>query len=670
MKRLMRSAAVLLAVTAAACAPETTAPGPERDPTLPQGRPIPTTHEVEAITAALNALSGFVPNTQSLVSHFDALVSAVNAYPPPSPEVDAALAALIAKIELEYNKYVTPPQNGNPNALITCTPGLDGCDGEVTITEFVDLIYQAIYVYAGLLDGEGTICKIGPTDTDETVCEVPEEEGKTGFVWLPPGLADKLTFISVKTAGPGFLETFLDEHETSIEVKSAPITTFPDESNRPLVVVCYPDDTDYDVAVRIRLGQRHGIPGEEGSYFKILPTPVLTEDQQGYAEEFCGPAPTETAFFGKSGSGFLARFVDRALNTLMPKPLQASAFQPFMLGFGGAGGTPGEWSWFGAVDIGMSFGGAGGTPGEWAPPVQAAPAATTGASTGPITGVVGTQTSGVPTITVTTPGGTPVAGVTVTFALSGTSAAYQPGSEASFCGATTVVTNSDGEAALPCLAFGSEPGYKNLKATVNPSTIPDVIDEAGALCMIIPGGECEPTGELNFLVQTVAPTVYSSCTLGGSKDNILQYGFRVGANNPKDIIWVGVNLSSTGAPGPAQSSTVTLTATWSGGSATATATLAYGPNQTKTVEQATIFKLSQPIPAGTPANFSMAATDENGVPLTPSSQRKLNMNAGGCGTGNRFNACVLPPAPSCIVTETSATGDYRKGLPVQLFGTP
>jgi hypothetical protein len=353
----------------------------------------------------------------------------------------------------------------------------------------VDQLIADVLCQVGL---SGEVFDLNPA-TGPVAFAVPGEEEENAGVffpagsYVPPGAVVTLTVIP-PTGDP--LDTPLDKYPTYLDVQTFPQFTLP---AGVVVGVCLPSTTPTDAAARARLGHQLGGVFELLALQEIPPELALALN--------CSDQ------FGQEPSSVVGKVLAKLADLFLPKKVQASMFA-----FGGVGGSPEEFSPFGAVDPGLEgrSGGVGGSPEEFAPPPQfgpmAGPAATPPVPPGTISGPVGSTINGVPVVEVLTMGlGTPIPGVTVTFSVqpaSGEDYGSNPGN-ASLCGESStveVVTGVDGLAALPCLNFGTIPGYSNVKAEFDPSSL----DFPGAdLVFVGKQGDTAPTlgYSVNFLVE-------------------------------------------------------------------------------------------------------------------------------------------------------------------------
>lgn len=479
MLRRCLTPAVAIALVLAACSPETaptTAPadapiGIQGAPVVVPANPYCTLKTIAAIEAEINALFATPgwPNASSAKAKLKNVTKALTKGDLPGAIKHAR--DLVGFIKLKFGQ-LSPTQ-------------------QAAVEAQVDQLIADVLCQVGL---SGEVFDLNPT-TGPVAFAVPGEEEQNAGVffpagsYVPPGAVVTLTVIP-PTENP--LITPLDKYPTYLDV-----ATFPEFTLPPGVVVgvCLPSTTPPGAAARARLGHQLGTVFELLALQEIPPALALALNCSG---EF---AQEPTSAVGK----VLARLAD----LFLPRKVQAS-----MYALGGVGGSPEEFSPFGAVDPGLTArgaGGVGGSPEEFAPPPQfgpmAGPAATPPVPLGTISGTVGSTTSGVPVVEVLTMGlGTPIPGVTVTFSVQPADSipgfGEAPGN-AALCGESStveVVTGVDGRAALPCLNFGTIPGYSNVKAEFDPSSL----NFPGAdLVFVGKQGDTAPTPgySVNFLVE-------------------------------------------------------------------------------------------------------------------------------------------------------------------------
>jgi hypothetical protein len=561
---------------ATACAPDETA-GPERQGvTLPVG--IQPSHiDVTSIQGALECLYGasVIPSPQSALSKLNSLVTALH-----SDDYETAVSS--------YQDLVAFLENWATNTNTNATAPLE-CAGVDTTPFATPTTVGGWFDYAlaaseALWAGEdGEVCVLDAAggsciDEDENL-----EDGKSK-VTFPANILGQLTAVYIENnperTDPNFtqLQDQLDEYPTYVRIVTYPVNDFSDDNIypvKPLVVVCYKPSllallqANPSLGNRLLLGSLH-----DGTEFKLLERAAEAE-----INGFCGDPSTSApalSLFPNTGFG---RVANRAANFLMPAPLSASSF--FSLNFGGAGGSAEEFSEFGAVDPGISFGGAGGSAEEFAP--RAMPgAAASGPAAATVEGYVykgdlEEEISGAngPRVRIVTPSGTPIPNVSVVFELV-PPVSSSPESQASLCGGSpqTVVTDADGYAAPGCVDFGPTPGYKNLKATFDPTQVDD-------LACMVDAGTCVPGAEASvfFGIESFEPPAEFACTAGTKlgKVNFASYnsstGKWTGYFSIKDITaplysgrirQVTVGMSLTGRSSSTSAFVVTLTASVEG----------------------------------------------------------------------------------------------------------
>lgn len=584
MLRILVAAVATVVVALSACAPETVAPGPGADqPGLPPGGPSAAVNAADtaAVHATIRTLMGeLLPNDQSVSSKFTYLVQVLDD-PASAGLVAGALESVIDKILLEYNKYISHPKNGDPDLCLVQGPS--GC--QYTVTTLKDKLIADIYAYAGL---SGNICKVSPTDPNATLCEAP---ARNAFVYFPPGIASQLTFVSIQNVTTP-LNSGFDEYPVNVRVRTAPISSFPNPANRPIVVTCFAPGISPAAAERALLGHRHENADGSPGYFKFLPPAQLPASVLAQAESFCGTSPAPAgSILGLSTERGVGMLLARAVNAILPERLQAAA--TFRRAFAGASGSPEEFSTFGAVDPGLFRGGASGSPEEFAPPsaIGGPLAATYTPTTSTTSGTAGEMAiAGLPYVEVKTESGVPMPGVTVTFTLQPTTQPqYAPASSPAFCGATppasvVVTTNASGRATLTCLQFGTVAGFADLKATLDPSTVQPLA------CMVTATGACASTDVAHFLVQTNAGPAAAIQKVAGDNQTAPAYSMvpvapqvrvldQYGNGVPGATITWSANLGSidpnlgTGSPADGQTTTG-----GSGNSALTSWTLGVGGN--------------------------------------------------------------------------------------------
>lgn len=358
-----------------------------------------------------------------------------------------------------------------------------------TLADYTKLVSD-LYCYVGI---SGTVYDLNPGDPEKAF-DIPG----VGGVDFPANSVPVGTLVSLTNlgGGPCPLLTSLDCYRGFLDISLYPSAVLPQAAT---VVLCPPAGISTTIAV----GHQDATSG-----FEIL-TPAVVPPLLG------GTCST-SASLNDAPRTWLARMLDRAVEALLPKPLEASVFRTFP----GVGGTVLKFSPFGIVDLTLTAtGGVGGSLTKFAP--QASPNSAPPAGAPPLNpplpatvfqGPVGTSTTtGLPSVTIATPGGdadgsNKVAGVTVTFSI-GASVNYDPDSQASVCqvsggiavaqATVQVVTDANGVATLPCLIYGNVAGFANLSASFDPSTL----GFPNSHLVTINGSS---SSSLNWLVQSVA----------------------------------------------------------------------------------------------------------------------------------------------------------------------
>lgn len=494
MRRIASALGLSAALLFAACANESTAPGtdgPQRDVGTLSGGAC-TQLSVDEIKAHLSLLMAYVvPNDNSTLGKFDAVVALFNAGD--FPGARTKLDQLIAFINLKYGQLSSAQQQ----TLIT------ELDPDQTVSAFKDQVIAEMNCFLAFDLNPGDPAKV-----------FTNPEGTAG-VWFPQDYVPVGTNVVITTLDPNSdpLVTPFDKYPTYVQIQLVPEPAQLNTANGlPVVVVCFPPLPAGVDPNELLLGAQH-IPNDP-SGFELL-------------EEVEVPQSLAAALTCEDGllvsQTIVQKILRKAADLLLPRKLYASFFA-----VGGVGGSPEEFSEFGAVNPTISArGGAGGSPEEFlrtspttkpakpAPkpaPKQASLVLPGGVTANLTTGQVGTQaTTGLPTVTILTPGddadgANPVPGVTVTFTL-GASVQNDPDGDAHFCGAVppasvVVTTDANGVAALPCLDFGTIAGYMNLKATVDGSSLG--YTDSGNNSLVIVEAEGTAGNEVNWLVQATA----------------------------------------------------------------------------------------------------------------------------------------------------------------------
>lgn len=499
MRRFASALGLSATLLFAACANDSTAPGrhgPQRDVSTLSGGAC-TELSVDEIKAHLTLLMAYVvPNDNSTLGKFDAVVAAYTAGDYPTAQTK--LNQLIDFINLKYGQLSTAEQQ----TLIT------ELDPDQTVSAFKDQVIAEMICFIAF--------DLNPGDPPKVFTN---PEGTAG-VWFPQDFVPVGTNVEVTTIDPNTdpLVTPFDKYPTYVEIKLVPEPANLNFANgKPVVAVCFPTTgpnvPSPTVADRLLLGHQK-VPNDAAGFEMYEQVNVPSE----LADELVCQGGLDIAYTG------VQKWLRKAADFFLPEKLHARFF-----GLGGVGGSPEEFSPFGAVDPMLAVGGAGGSPEEFlrtspttkpakpAPkpaPKQASLVLPGGFTSNLTSGQVGTQaTAGLPAVTVQTPGGdadgsNPVAGVTVTFTLGATDSDTDVDGDAHFCGATpptsvVVTTNANGVAALPCIDFGTIAGYSNLKAVVDGSSL-GYSDSNGNSLVIISNGATPAGNEVNFLIQATA----------------------------------------------------------------------------------------------------------------------------------------------------------------------
>ena len=495
MRRFTSALGLSATLLFAACANDSTAPGPDGPQravsTLSGGActPLPA----DEIKAHLTLLMAYVvPNDNSTLGKFDAVVAAFNAGDYSAAQTK--LSQLIDFINLKYGQLSTAEQQ----ALIT------ELNPAQTVSAFKDQVIAEMICFISF--------DLNPGDPARAFTN---PEGTAG-VWFPPDYVPQGTNVEITTIDPNSdpLITPFDKYPTYVEIKLVPEpANFNTANGKPVVAVCFPTTgpnvPSPTVAERLLLGHQT-VPNDAAGFELYEQVDVPAE----LANQLVCQGGLDIAYTG------VQKWLRKAADFFLPERLHAKFFA-----LGGVGGSPEEFSPFGAVDPQLAVGGAGGSPEEFLrtspttkpakPPAKPAPKQASlvlpGGFTGNlISGQVGTQATG-PGVTVQTPGGdadgsNPVAGVKVTFTL-GASVLQDPDGDAHFCGAgvlsVEVLTDASGVATLPCIDFGTIAGYSNLKAVVDGSSL-GYDDTAGNSLVIISNGGSPTGNDVNFLIQATA----------------------------------------------------------------------------------------------------------------------------------------------------------------------
>ena len=493
MRRLLPRLGLTAVLLAAACTSDSTAPagdGPQRDVGTLSGGAC-TNLSVSEIKAHLTLLMAYVvPNDNSTLGKFDAVVALFNAGD--FAGARTKLDQLIAFINLKYGQLSAAEQQ---TLIIELDP-------DQTVSAFKDQVIAEMNCFLAFDLNPGDPARVFVTD-----------DGMAG-VWFPPNYVPVGTNVIITSLDPSSnpLVTPFDVYPSYVQIQLVPEPAQLNTANGlPVVVVCFPTLPSGVDPDELLLGAQH-IPNDP-SGFELL---EQVDVPQSLADELACGADLQVS------QTIAQRILRKAADLFLPRKLYASFFA-----VGGVGGSPEEFSEFGAVDPTISArGGAGGSPEEFLrtsptgkpakPAAKPAPKQASlvlpGGFTVNLSGQVGTQaTTGLPAVTILTPGddadgANPIPGVTVTFTLE-PSTQFDPDGNAHFCGASppasvVVTTDANGVAALPCLDFGTIVGSMNLKATVDGSSL-GYLDSSNNSLVIVEA-EGLPGNEVNFLIQATA----------------------------------------------------------------------------------------------------------------------------------------------------------------------
>lgn len=404
----------------------------------------------------------------------------------------------------------------------------------------MDTAVEDIYCFVGI---SGTVFDLNPGDPAKAFAT----PGGTGGVWFPPNSVPVGTMVVLEDitslyecpsgafCGQSPLNTPLDKYPTYIAISLIPNFVFTPPT-LPVVAVCFPSDTPLDVLDELVVG--HQAPdGFEALAPVTIPSELL-------ALLNC---PTITAQ-QSAPSGMLARWLAPIANAFLPQPLQARS----LFAFGGAGGSPEEFSPFGGVDTQLA--GAGGSPEEFVRAATRTPVPMSSVviqNTPTVTGTAGTTaTTGLPKVTVSTRGQdgdvNPIAGVKVLFSVK-PAANNAPAGNAHLCAAGGVVpaevevlTDTNGEATLPCFDFGTTTGYANIKARFDPSSL---TFEGSELITVLVNGSTD--NSVNFLSYTSSGPAYAIAIVEGDNKTANAY---TAVTNPQPKVKV-TDLYGNDVPG-------------------------------------------------------------------------------------------------------------------------
>ena len=505
-------AAVLVILAACSSDPITPSdgkvPGTIAPPPQAVGAVACSAGDIEAHLTAL--MSSLVPNDNSTLGKFQ-YVQTLMAYNDADSTAKARAFAqdpLLSFIHLKFSQ-ASPQEQGE-------------------LADDVEQVEAEILCFVGLFQI--------PTSNSPKVVVTPNQ---LMGVWFPDGFCDDdcpginvaLDILTACTAPgvpegctPAPLGTLLDTYGNFLRVTLSGGTPDWGTPDAPIVGICAPSELGDISLLGLRVGhQADGTSNTEG--FTILDLVGLPPELD--AELICETFASNDIPGAKAGTMF-ARMVNGLADLLLPE--QAFANRMFLGGFG-IGGTTRTFSPFGLVSTTLSATGIGGTKSSFSPanpdaPATAAPALATDANGNLIDSVFHKQVAQLPGVSVKTGQGTAIPGATVTFTM--TDPETEPYSEtpssASVCdvaGAnqTQIVATTDqnGFAALGCVNFGGTVGFKNLQATIDPSTAEGIAGEelddiTVRACDDDSCGTPQSTPTLNWLV-TTTPGVAAKLTL-------------------------------------------------------------------------------------------------------------------------------------------------------------
>jgi len=546
MRRLVRFVALPVALLLSACSTDLMSPdASQKTQVIVAAAPAASctvsplnSYVVASITNLMQVLT---PNNSSAQSKWQQVLDAIAANDPVAAQT--ALNGLIDFINLKYGQAST--------SGVTILDPITGLP--VPIADFKNKLFLDMQCYV-----DQNLFDLNPGDPAKVFVDQVTEAG----VYFPSDFVPQGYNVEVTTPTTSPLSTLFDQYPSYIDIKlkdangnePPPGTTFNTANGLPVVVVCFPIGIDPTVADRLLLGHQ----GSSG--FELLDK-VNVPQALANALDCGGNLPIAMSP--------AERMLRKAAEWLLPEKAYAAYFA-----FGGVGGSPEEFSPFGAVDRGLLGGGAGGSPEEFAPGMMPS-------ANGPMTSTVsggGTNVTGtadetnvtdplqLPKIRVTTPSGlSGIDGVVVTFELlapdaSGSDPITGPNSSATLCGATTVTTSGGGYASVPCINFGTTLGYKNLKATFDPSGANPLA------CIINAQGLCATaTASVNFLVQTVSGAaaklvlVSSPASAQAGKPFTVSVRLRDQNNNDVDSSGVSVGVALAGGSAGALAGTTPVT---------------------------------------------------------------------------------------------------------------
>jgi hypothetical protein len=263
---------------------------------------------------------------------------------------------------------------------------------------------------AGALDPDGAAQVLTPSSPTTTVVTGTQFAGVT----VNAGSVPQTTLLTIVRLpdSPGPLLTSLDQYPLFYEFTTTPAVTF---NQNVILGVCQPNNLSVPDPTRLRVA--HNVAPFTPGSIEILPLV---------------PAPFLNCTLAQLGMGPVNRWFGSLFRAISPTPLFA------MVGTTGLGGTARKFSPFGAVDT----------------------LARVDANSKPkVTGIAGQPLGDSPSITLITPTGKPMSGITVVFTVTG--------GGGQVTGATQV-TGANGVARVGSWTLGTTPGTNTLRAAALP----------------------------------------------------------------------------------------------------------------------------------------------------------------------------------------------------------
>ena len=571
MRHYLYVANLVLLLALAACGPDSVAPrngessagkGLQPAAAPPAGTCVA---DPAVVTADLSILmSVLTPNTQSAQSKWT-YVKLLMSYNKPDSTAKAQAYAqnpLISFIANKYSQISTTTQNSTI---------IDSQGNTTTVSALFTKVTAAITCFTT------TVFNIPGNNTGVALVN---SDG-TGGAFFPPNFCDQaagcgginVTFVEVPVCtAPGVptgcvpkLNTLLDQYGKYMKIVATGGT--PNFATPVIVALCVPTGTPLEVAPGLQVGhQNDGNTGPSG--FSVLDKPGAIPTALS-SQLLCANLASNTKR-ETTPKTMLARWVNRIADLVLPEKASAHVYY---LGGLGIGGTTTKFSPFGLVSPTLSAsGGIGGTKTAFAPAL--APSLTTLAGGNLQDSINVVQTTNLPKVLVRTKLGTAIPGATVTFTAQNPVTVPYSGtpSNATVCavsGAFVTTTDGLGYATLDCLNFGSALGYKDLSATIDPSTAPGLSEDGGlnnitvAACDVAPTatspGTCgtpTATTTLHWLVTTVTgpPAKLTLSAVPGAASAKLGESLSLqpigkitdASNNPVSGVVVTVSLTAGG----------------------------------------------------------------------------------------------------------------------------